>query len=254
LVVRAVTIRLLKQGANRKGSLYFVAIWWFVFFYFLVYFLHNNKVIVFVVLWVVKTLLHAGAYPLWFDDALDAGGSERIRPECASGSAKQGQATAISGDGRTACIGGANDNKGIGAMWMWTLSKPLDYSSWAQQGSKIVPNDNKGKAWFGYTCSLSFDGSIAVVGGDNDKIGATWVFTRNVTGWHQQGSKYIGTPYADSCGEYYYDTPVGQGGSVSIASVAANTFVTGGWCVLDFHSIRRWMGAERREDGGLWWE
>ena len=140
----------------------------------------------------------------------------------ASGFAHQGQATAVSGDGRTACIGGTGDNSGIGAVWMWTLVNPLDYSSWAQQGSKIVAKDKTGQALFGCSCSLNFNGSIAVIGGyyDNAGVGAAWVFTRNARGWYQQGSKYVGVLYT---GRYVY-----QGFSTSIASAAANTFVTGG--------------------------
>ena len=83
----------------------------------------------------------------------------------ASGSAEQGSSTAVSGDGMTACVGGYYDNSEIGAVWIYERLDPSIYN-WTQQGSKLVPSDNTGAAQFGYSCSLNYDGTIAVIGGE----------------------------------------------------------------------------------------
>lgn len=46
--------------------------------------------------------------------------------------------------------------------------------------------------------ALSKDGNTAIVGGygDNDGVGAAWVFTRSGTTWIQQGNKLVGTGVA----------------------------------------------------------
>ena len=143
----------------------------------------------------------------------------------ASGSAGQGSSTAVSGDGLTACVGGFNDNSGLGAVWFYTRANAGTFA-WMQQGSKIAPNDgvNIVGVYFGYCCSLSFNGNIAVVGGyyDNNQIGATWIITRGSSGlWTQQGAKHVGTGYVG--------TDIEQGISTSLASTSANVYVTGGY-------------------------
>ena len=143
----------------------------------------------------------------------------------ASGSAAQGQGTAVSGDGLTACVGGYGDSS-IGAVWFYTRANAATFT-WSQQGSKVAPKDSSGLSiYFGSSCSLSFNGNIAVVGGYGDKanIGATWIITRDVSGaWTQQGAKLVGTGYI--CGT----NCVWQGFSNSLASAAANVYITAGW-------------------------
>src|SRR6202008_4387470 len=50
------------------------------------------------------------------------------------GSANQGYAVALSADGNTAIVGGANDSGGRGAAWAFTRSNGV----WTQQGDKLV--------------------------------------------------------------------------------------------------------------------
>src|SRR5262249_33659977 len=47
---------------------------------------------------------------------------------------------------------------------------------------------------FGYAVTLSSDGDTALIGGpgDNNEIGAAWVFTRSGSTWTQQGPKLTG--------------------------------------------------------------
>ncbi len=101
----------------------------------------------------------------------------------------QGSAVAISADGNTAIVGGNIDGNGVGAAWIWTRSGGV----WSQQGPKLVGQDVVGGALQGSSVALSADGNTAIVGapGDNQSVGAAWVWTRSVGVWFQQGPKLL---------------------------------------------------------------
>jgi hypothetical protein len=125
----------------------------------------------------------------------------------ANGSASQGQAVALSGDGDTAIVGGSFDANGFGAAWIFTRSNGL----WSQQGGKLVGQGAVGQAMQGNSVSLSEDGSTAAIGGPHDNAyrGATWIFSRSNGVWSQQGNKLVA------------NAPVGaglQGTSVSLSA------------------------------------
>jgi hypothetical protein len=92
----------------------------------------------------------------------------------AVGNAEQGYSVAVSGGGNTAIVGGAFDNNGVGAAWVFTRSGGV----WSQQGGKLVGTGAVGNAEQGFSVALSGDGSTAIVGGrfDNSDAGAAWVF------------------------------------------------------------------------------
>jgi hypothetical protein len=109
------------------------------------------------------------------------------------GGADFGGSVALSADGNTALIGGADDNGERGAAWVFVRSG----SSWSQQGKKLTGGGEVGKAFFGNPVALSADGNTALIGGDSDGTGhgasgAAWVFTRAGTTWSQQGNKLTG--------------------------------------------------------------
>jgi hypothetical protein len=106
-----------------------------------------------------------------------------------SGKGQFGVAVALSGDGSTALVGGAGDGS-AGAAWVFARSGP----AWAQQGPKLTGGGEVGPGAFGFSVSLSGDGSTALVGGLGDaaNTGAAWVFARSGTAWAQQGSKLSG--------------------------------------------------------------
>src|ERR1035437_7911043 len=54
----------------------------------------------------------------------------------------QGLSVALSADGNTALVGGAEDDEGVGAAWIWTRSGAV----WTQQGSKVVGSGAVGKS------------------------------------------------------------------------------------------------------------
>ncbi|HEY1591462.1 MAG TPA: Ig-like domain-containing protein [Solirubrobacteraceae bacterium] len=102
-----------------------------------------------------------------------------------------GDAVSLSSDGNTALIGGPGASFGDpGAAWVFTRSG----STWTQQGSKLTANDEDnigGEGLFGAAVALSSDGNTALIGGqgDNQWVGAAWVFTRSGSSWTQQGAK-----------------------------------------------------------------
>ena len=97
----------------------------------------------------------------------------------AVGVAQQGWAVALSADGNTAIVEGYNDNKYVGAAWVYTRSG----GTWTQQGNKLVGTGAVGAAYQGWSVALSADGNTAIVGGfsDNSKTGAAWVFVNGNT-------------------------------------------------------------------------
>jgi Divergent InlB B-repeat domain len=138
----------------------------------------------------------------------------------AVGPAQQGQSVALSADGNTAIVGGAQDNEASGAAWVFARSGGV----WSQQGSKLVGTGAAGpngtEAQQGWSVALSADGNTAIMGGfsDNDATGATWVFTRSNGVWTQQGNKLVGTGAVG---------PAEQGYSVAL-SADGNTAIWGG--------------------------
>jgi len=99
----------------------------------------------------------------------------------------------------------------------------LDNEPWypdSQQGNKLVGTGPIGSSLQGNSVSLSADGNTLAVGGPNDGggTGATWIFTRSVTTWTQQGSKLVGSGFTG---------PSEQGSSVSV-SADGSTLAVGG--------------------------
>ena len=145
----------------------------------------------------------------------------------AIGNAFQGTAS-LSADGNTALIGGWGDNNYAGAAWVFTRSGGV----WSQQGPKLVGTGAQGpRALQGYSVSLSGNGNIALVGGygDDNNIGAAWVFTRSGGVWSQQGPKLVG---AGAVGNATQGTSVSISGNASTAMVGGpgdNHFVGAVW-------------------------
>ena len=85
-----------------------------------------------------------------------------------------GAAVALSSNGRTALIGGTDDNSEVGAAWVFRRSG----STWTQQGEKLIGSGESGKGFFGNGVPLSSDGNTALIGGPGDSscVGAAWVF------------------------------------------------------------------------------
>jgi hypothetical protein len=105
----------------------------------------------------------------------------------------QGASVALSGDGKTAIVGGPSDDRTTGAAWIFTFRG----EAWTQQGKKLVgsgsyktgePPLSPGQ---GLSVALSADGNTAIVGGWRTE--GAWIFTRNGDEWTQQGNKLVGS-------------------------------------------------------------
>ncbi len=103
-----------------------------------------------------------------------------------SGVGHFGRSVALSGDGRTAIIGGAYDDHGTGAAWIFNRTE----EGWTA-GPVLRGGEESGAGYFGRSVALSFDGSTALIGGqwDNHGAGAAWVYTHSESGWAMQGPK-----------------------------------------------------------------
>jgi hypothetical protein len=150
----------------------------------------------------------------------------------ATDQASQGNSVAISSDGNTAIVGGYEDNNFTGAFWIFVRSGDV----WIQQGPKLVGTNGVGVyVYQGWSVAISPDGNTVIEGGqgDNNNIGAAWIFTRSVGVWIQQGAKLVGTGG--------FGININQGSSVAISS--DGTALIGGSgdnqrnrCSVGFHS------------------
>jgi hypothetical protein len=97
-----------------------------------------------------------------------------------------GDSVALSADGKTALIGGGEDDNGAGAVWVFVRSG----SKWEQQGAKLTGGRASGSAAFGGRVALSSEGDTALIGGPGYKSPGAWVFVRSRgSRWTQQGAK-----------------------------------------------------------------
>jgi lipocalin len=147
-------------------------------------------------------------------DAWTQQGSKLIGSD-ADGQAGQGSSVALSRDGNTAIVGGYRDRDFVGAAWIYTRSGGV----WTQQGNKLV-GPAVGRAYQGFSVSMSGDGNPAIVGGpsDNDLVGAAWVYVRRAGAWYLLGRKLVGAGAAG---------PSGQGTAVAL-SAGGDTAILGG--------------------------
>jgi FG-GAP repeat len=150
---------------------------------------------------------------------------EKLTPAGETGNPWFGYTVALSGDGKTALIGGWLDESWKGAAWIFTRSG----STWTQ-GQKLTANDEAGEGMFGTNVTLSADGNTALIGGWNDDSefggnrdysgkGAAWIFTRSGSTWTQQGPKLTANDEAGN----------GKFGTIVSLSANGDTGLIGGW-------------------------
>ena len=118
----------------------------------------------------------------WTETAGPLVGSESI------GDSYQGEAVALSGDGRLAAVGGFFDDTAHGATWLFIKedefpSKNQSFGGWQQWGSKLVATGAASAApRQGERLALSRDGSTLLVSGRTDYAsdsitGSVWAFS-----------------------------------------------------------------------------
>lgn len=131
----------------------------------------------------------------------------------------QGYSVDISADGTVAVIGAPKDNNWVGAAWVFVKSG----GTWAQV-KKLTPADASGEAQFGSSVAIAGDGNTIIIGGegDNDALGAAWVFRYSANQWAQDGAKLVGSSIIHSTNPNFYAR---QGRSVDISADGTTVIV-----------------------------
>ncbi|HYB23305.1 MAG TPA: hypothetical protein VED41_05875, partial [Solirubrobacteraceae bacterium] len=126
-----------------------------------------------------------------------------------------GASVALSADGSTMLIGASGDDGGRGAAWVFTRTG----SGWTEQ-AELTGDEENGAGEFASSVALSADGDTALIGGagDDDHVGAAWVFTRAGSTWTQQGAKLTG---AGEAGEGWFGHSVALSADGETALVGA---------------------------------
>ncbi len=121
-------------------------------------------------------------------------------PPPAGGEAHFGRDVALSADGATALVGAPGDRGGAGGAFVFGRNA----GQWSQQGPELTGGGESGEGGFGFSSSLSADGTTALIGGPQDRgetsVGAAWEFADNGGSWTQEGSKLTGKG-----GQFGYD-------------------------------------------------
>jgi uncharacterized delta-60 repeat protein len=109
-----------------------------------------------------------------------------------------GSSVALSGDGSVLSTGGPYDSSIPGAVWTFVRSVSGSTASWAQFGQALRGNVALGSGVYqGRSVSVSSDGRTLAMGGpgDDDGLGAVWLFARQDDGsWLQQSEKLGSAP------------------------------------------------------------
>jgi hypothetical protein len=101
-----------------------------------------------------------------------------------------GGAVSLSADGRTAVVGtpGADSVRGAAYVYTWD-------STWSQQ-TKLTADDREENDNLGHSVAVSADGSVALVGAENDddpngvSSGSAYVFSRTDGSWSQDAKLF----------------------------------------------------------------
>ncbi len=108
----------------------------------------------------------------------------------ASSTSMFGISVAIDDTGTRMVIGATGTNSNKGAAYIFTRSG----NTWSQE-AKLVANDGVSADWFGYSVSVSGDGSYILVGSMyNASKGAVYVYSRTGTTWSQESKLVASDP------------------------------------------------------------
>lgn len=118
-----------------------------------------------------------------------------------------GTSIGLSADGRTAIVGGIQDDVGSNADQGSARVFDFNGDTWVQRGGALTPSDGDAGDFFGRAVALSADGQTAIVGGDLDDVGpntvqgSARVFDWNGTAWVQRGDAV--TPIDGASGDQF---------------------------------------------------
>jgi hypothetical protein len=153
-----------------------------------------------------------------------------------------GRSVALSGDGKTALIGGPADSGYVGAAWVFTRGAV----SWSQQGGKLTGEGEVGTGHFGKSVALSGDATEALIGGltDAEGQGAVWPFVRSGSSLVQQGAKLTGGP-----DEVQFGSSVALSGDGTLGAVGSPRAETTGLVTVLTRSGSSWQAEAERLAG-----
>jgi hypothetical protein len=144
------------------------------------------------------------------------------------GEGEFGYSVALSADGTTALVGAPDDNKGVGAAWVFTRSGEV----WTPQTELVgAPAEQ-----FGHSVALSADGNTALITAPNNGVGAAWVFIRGGAAWTRQAK------LTDTEGE-----PLGKSAALS---ADGNTALTGAWVFTRSGAVWKQQGSRLKDAEG----
>ena len=173
----------------------------------------------------------------------------KLRPADASdvSPAGFGESAALSADGNTALVGGSDDGGSVGAAWVFVRTGGV----WKQQGPKLTGAGEVGRGMFGFSVSLSADGSTALVGGQADNLvrGAAWVFTRSGDSWTQQGPKLTGR--GETSDEKFLGFSVALSADGNTALIGDNGHVGAAWVFTRSGGVWKQQGRKLTGRGEL---
>ena len=140
-----------------------------------------------------------------------------------------GSSVSLSGDGATALVGAGGDDTsamdaGSAYVFVW------DGSSWSQQG-KLTAADGALFDHFGYSVSVSSDGSTALVGSHFDDTpagtdaGSAYVFVRSDTTWGEQTKLTAADAAADD--SFGFAVSLTDSGDVALVGVMQDDTTAG---------------------------
>jgi hypothetical protein len=169
----------------------------------------------------------------------------RLKGGDEEGSPNFGLAVALSANGKVALIGGPDDNRNIGAAWVFVRNGPR----WLQDGAKLRGRGEIGAGQLGVSVSLSASGKLALVGGpsDDNARGSAWIFAASGSHWIQPGPKLTASGGAAN-DEFGYS--VALSGSGSTALVGSPSAGEWGQAMLFAPQSGVWLQQERLELDG----
>ena len=107
--------------------------------------------------------------------------------------ANLGSSVSVSADGSTIVVGAPNEARSTGAAYVFTRPSGGWGADSPPSGVRLAAPDGAAHDWFGWSVSVSADGSTIAVGADADddngySSGSVYVFTRPATGWSSSAS------------------------------------------------------------------
>jgi len=143
-----------------------------------------------------------------------------------------GYSVSISSDGSTALVGAKNDDSQAGSAYIFEKG-----SAWSNMTeiAKLTASDRVNNDQFGYSVSISNDGSSAIVGApfENSRIGSAYIFEKG-SGWSSMTETAKLTPSTTTTQDYFGRSVLISGdGSTVIVGATGYDHTSGGTTIYN---------------------